>query len=219
MPTMRLGDNEHQQIYNSFKRVAKRANNNKVFPLVKDDFPEFGYSLLEPRIAERYIFLRNEAVALTSCESWNPSIYVNTKEYKYYITLASNTYIKMPLDDMVVPDTHPKYAKLLKWAEEQHAVETRVNLAMNDLETIVYSCSSVGQIKRVLQEDILCFIPDYMRSTFTHAERRSRIPAGLGADIKELARQLEEIAYVLALGSISPEKREGMDVTVKRRKN
>ena len=54
MPTLRLGDNEKSEIRSAFKRVIYRAKNNVPFPLQEHDFPEFGYDLLEPRIAKHY---------------------------------------------------------------------------------------------------------------------------------------------------------------------
>lgn len=209
MPTLRLGDRERAEIRSGFARVANRASNNKQFPLTEEDITEFGYSMLEPRIAKYYEFLRDEASDLTSAATWNPEFKVRGKEHVYEITLHGVT---LPKEGLLLTDDHAMYRPILVWAREQWDVELRIARAIGYLHEIVEKCSSTGQIKRVLQDEIIRFVPEYMQETFGYAERQSRVPAGLNID-KE---KLNELANVLALGSISPDDREGIGTTVNR---
>jgi hypothetical protein len=204
---MRLGDSERSSIKSAFRAVANKAKNSKVFPLTEEDFPDFGYSLLEPRIAKYYEFLRSEAEDLTSAATWNPSFNIRDANYLYDISIYGVT---MPKEGLLVTEQHSMYAVLLKWGEEQNDIDDRVDSSMYYLSGIVESCSSTGQIKRVLQEDIIRFVPDYMQNTFKGAERRSRIPAGLELEDEKT----EQLIDILALGAISPDNREGLNASV-----
>jgi len=209
MPTLRLGDNERASIRRAFGRVANRACNNKPFPLVSEDIAEFGYSLLEPRIAKYYTFLRDEAADLTNAATWNPEFNVRDSEHVYEITLHGCT---LPKDGLLLPEDHAMHRPLLVWAQEQWDIEDRVGKATGYLWTVVEQCCSMGQIHRVIPDDIMRFVPEYMQSTLQDAERRSRWPSGLEND----PEQLDALANVLALGSISPEDREGIQISLNR---
>lgn len=212
MPTLRLGDQERSEIRGAFKRVAQRAKNTNPFPLTDDDFPEFGYSLLEPRIAKYYSFLREEANDLVRSASWRPDFRLRNADATYTITLGPD--VELPKEHLLMLETHPMYHDILKWAQGYCIVSSRVDNAMRFLSRVVNETSSTGQIKRVLSEDVLRFLPEYMMKYFADAERQSRWPSGLPTDGAEA--NVAELADVLALASISPEKREGMDVSASR---
>jgi hypothetical protein len=210
MPTLRLGDAERAEIKDAFRRVANRANNNKQFPLSEEDFPEFGYSLLEDRTRRHYEWLRDEAEDLTSAATWNPEFCIRDSEYLYGITLHGKP--ELPKEKLLLTEGHAMHPPILKWVQEQYAIEDQVSESMYYLSHIVANCLSTGQIKRVLQEEILRFLPKYMHQTFEGAERQSRIPRGL----EYSKEKLEALANILALGSISPEERVGIDTTIDR---
>jgi len=204
---MRLGDHERSEIRSGFGRVAQRAKNNKVFPLVEEDFPEFGYSMLDPRIAGPYEFLREHASELTSAAAWNPDFKIRDATHVYEIEVHGVT---LPKEHLLLPDNHPKHAVLIKWAKEQWDIDQRVSNALYYLHEIVETCSSTGQIKRVLQDEILRFVPEYMHQSLGNAERKSRVPAGLTVS----PERLNDLANILALGSLSPKDRQGLSATV-----
>jgi len=211
MPTLRLGDNEKSEIRSAFKRVIYRAKNNVPFPLQEHDFPEFGYDLLEPRIAKHYEFLRDEAEFLTKASAWTPNFNVRSATDEYNISLPRMT---LPSDNLLLPETHHRHAEILEWAIGYDRMNDRVRAAQSFLNNIVECCSSAGQIRRVLSDDILRFVPDYMQHTFKDAERKSRIPASLGMD--GFAESIVELTDVLALGTLSPKNMVGIDASANR---
>lgn len=212
MPTLRIGDQERQEIRGAFNKVAQRAKNTNPFPLTEDDFPEFGYSLLEPRIAKYYSFLREEAKDLTSAATWRPDFRLKNADVTYTITLGTD--VEVPKENLLMLESHPMYHDILAWAQGYCKVRNKVDNAMWFLRCVLDECSSTGQVKRVLSEDVLRFLPKYMNQYWEYAERQSRWPSGLETEGAE--RNLTELADVLALASISPEKREGMDVSASR---
>ena len=209
MPTLRLGDNERSEIRSAFHTVIRRAVNNVPFPLQDHDFPEFGYDLLEPRIAKHYEFLREEAEHLTKASSWSADFNVESAEFRYNITVP---HVTLPMDGLLLRETHHRHAEILEWATGYDRMDDRVNAAQSFLNNIVECCSSTGQIHRVLSDEILRFVPEYMHGSFKDAERRSRIPASLGMD--GFAENIIELADVLALGTLSPKDMVGLDASV-----
>lgn len=212
MPTIRLGDAERAQIRGAFHRIMKRATNNRPFPLTEEDFPEFGYSLLDPLLVIHYEYLRENAPELTTASGWRPDFKVRSKEFVYKINLER---VSMPKDGLLVPDAHPMQPEILEWAEHYYMMDQRVEYASKFLRGIVDTCSSTGQIRRVLSEDIIRFIPEYMQQAFKDAERRSRIPTNLCMD--GFAEKLVDLADVLAIGSLSSEEQGGLCADVRTR--
>lgn len=207
MPTMRLGDNERSTIINEFRHVAIRATNSKIFPLVEDDFPEFGYSLLPPKISEAYKYLKDNHDDLVKESTYSPDFRICSKEYAYKVELYGQ---ELPCDGLIVPYSHPKYIELITWTGEHYSLVMRINSAMGYLRGIVEECVSTGQIRRVLTDEIIQFVPEYMQESFKDAERRSRVPknAILNAD------KHNELMDILAIGSLSPKEISGINARV-----
>ena len=130
---------------------------------------------------------------------------------EYNISLPRMT---LPSDNLLLPETHHRHAEILEWAIGYDRMNDRVRAAQSFLNNIVECCSSAGQIRRVLSDDILRFVPDYMQHTFKDAERKSRIPASLGMD--GFAESIVELTDVLALGTLSPKNMVGIDASANR---
>jgi hypothetical protein len=212
MPTLRLGDHERSEICNTFSRVAVKAKNNQPFPLKEHDFPQFGYDLLEPRIAKHYEFLREEAIGLTTASSWSPDFNIRDADHEYSINLSRMT---LPKDGLLLPETHPRHAEILEWAIHYDMMSRNVREVLSFLNNIVQCCSSTGQIHRMLTDEIIRFVPEYMQQSLGNAERRSRIPASLGMD--GYHENITKLTDVLALGTLSPEDMVGIDASVSTR--
>lgn len=212
MPTLRLGDQEKSDIKEAFHTATTKAKNNKPFPLTEADFPEFGYTLLSDETRLHYQWLRENNEDLTKVVSWGPEVNLKNADALYEIALHSG--VSMPKDNLVVPETHPKYLEILEWAQFYCKTATRVRISNEYLSEIVNECCSTGQIRTVLRPEIMVFLPEHMMSSFGNAERKSRWPRGLATEgAKE---KLIELADVLALGALSPNKREGLNVTATR---
>ena len=213
MPTLRLGDSERQQIRIAFSNAMARGLNNKAFPLSEDDFPEFGYSLLTPAIADAYSYLHEHAHQLVRSSSYRPDFKIADEVYRYGVNIRG---VSMPMDGMEVPRSHPRYDEILDWTATYGDIQEKIVEAKSTVQEIVRASSSAGQIKRVMQEDILRFLPWHMQDSFNDAERRSRWPSGLQKT--GMTQKLDQLGQMLALGAISPEQQPGIQATVDYRK-
>lgn len=209
MATMRLGDVERGSIKSNFSTMLARANNNKSFPMEEDEIWDFGMSLLPVQTAEYYQYLRDHAKELTTEAGWNPEFGIRNDEAKFSVTIYGVT---LPQEHLQLLDTHPRYAEILEWCEHRHVMSERIDDADYYMREVVDACSSVGQIKRLMPEDILRFVPSQMRDTFKHAERRSRVPR----DFTPEPERAERLGQMLAIGSLSPENREGLQIYLNR---
>jgi hypothetical protein len=209
MGTLRLDDGERQNIINSFARILMRASNNKPFPMEKEEVWDFGLSLLEPKTVECYLYLRENNEKLVKSQNWHPTIELQDEFYSYHVTFCDEG---LPQNGLQVPHTHPKYAEIHDWVTHYCDMEEQIAKARKAVRRVIQVCSSAGQIKRVLQPEILRFIPSHVLDTLDDAERQSRIPRNLELHDGDL----ELIANTLAVGSLSPEDRAGIDVEANR---
>lgn len=211
MPTLRLDDSSRETITDAFSHVLDRITNNKEFPLKHEDVWDFGMRILDRKVAQSYQYLLDNKAELTTKAMWNPEIVLSNGTWEYGITLFTSS-MGLPYDRMPVPVTDLKFNELIEWCDYYEELKKKQKDADSFMRYLIYSCSSVGQIKRVMPADFLTFLPNRMIATFNDAERRSRVPAGYDPQ----QGQLEHLAQMLALGSISPEKREGMNVSTTR---
>jgi len=211
MATLRLDDGQRNTIIGGFHSVIERATNNKAFPMAKEEVWEFGLSLLPEKTVEYYLYLREQALGLTSSQSWRPTFQLTTDHHQYEFTFNEG---ELPKSKMVVGHKHPKYAEILDWAEHNCVLAEQVILAQRVVTRIINVCSSAGQIKRVMQPEILRFLPDHIMQSFSDAERQSRIPKNL--ELHE--GDLELVANTLAIGALSLENQPGLSVDVTRKK-
>lgn len=210
MATKRLADWDKNRITRDFNEVLKQALNNKKFPIEKDDFEEWARSLLPKKVLKSFNFLMEACEKLVNIPSkYNSGLtLVDTDQGGTY---HLSTYDGItPYDNIPIPAEHPSYGEVLAWAKWYNETHKKITSAQNWLETCVYHCHSMGQVARVLDDEILRFVPDHIAKSLGGAERRSRMPRGFEID-KE---RHEELSNMLALGSLSPKKRQGADIWV-----
>lgn len=198
MPTLRLSDNDKCSITSEFDIVLNKARNNHVFPLDKDELWELFVDIFPPHCASAYRELYQ----------WKSSL-LRTGGYCSYMTLDDDVGGRYKITIIGVqnlPDVEPEYVEgkwypeLLKWAREYYDTDRKVCKAQRYVAHAVDNCTSAGQILRVLPEDCAKFLPSKVTSTFSQAERRSRIPRDFTPD----PEKAELVLNMLALGSISP---------------
>lgn len=215
MPTLRLGDQERSEIRQSFNEILERSKNNQPFPLQDHDFPEFGYEMLPSNIAHHYAELREHGEFLTKASVWNPDFKIRDDAYQYDISISGDAVV-VPKDGLILPTTYYKHQEILEWAASYIEVAEKVSDARGFLSGMVECCSSTGQIKRLLTDEVMRFLPNHMMEHFNNAERRSRIPAGMCMD--GFAEKMDNLTQMLALGSLSPSERVGsVDASVSSR--
>lgn len=207
MATTRLGDHERGRTIADFNEIIGRAANNKVFPLDPENSWGFGLGLLPDGVRDKYIHLTVVEPSLVTKAGWNPTIVVADNINKWKIDLYGQA---MPKDNMQVPETHPLYQPLIEWCEYHHQIIVDISTADSYLRKIVNACSSAGQIKRLMPPEVLTYLPAKLVLSFGNAERQSRIPRNFQID-KE---KMEHFANMLAIGAMSPDKREGMQISL-----
>ena len=220
MATLRLGDPERNSINDAFNRVLERASKNKPFPLKEDEIKNFGLSLLPHKAADAYKYLYENDRDLVRTVGYHPCFEIRSEPIDpsksmeravYSIELAGSGYI-FPKNGLTVETTHPRYAEILAWADHYCEMDELVSKSLKTLYHVTASCSSAGQIKRVLQHEILRFLPENVSSSLAHAERRSRIPKDLNVSKEEL----ETVANTLTIASLSCEEMVGVAATAAR---
>jgi hypothetical protein len=208
MTTKRLSDWDRQQIIDGYKRKLRRCLHNKQFPIKKDDLETWGISLLDPVIYDKWKYLREHVPDMVKDFSYFHSTFTISDDN--YVYKVKGYKVPLPYDDIVVPHDHPTHPEVLAWVQWYDDMELRRASAVTWLHKCVAHCHSIGQVKRVLPEEILRFSPDHMLKTLKDAERQSRIPAGFNID----EEKMKNLADTLALASISPEDEPDVDVTV-----
>lgn len=208
MPTARLSEYDRNHIESEYNSVLRRALYNKPFPIPKDDMKQWGRSLLPQEVADRWLWLREHRPELAAEGShWRGHFKIGSDTHLY--SLNSDD-VRLPFDGIFVPREHDSYSAVLEWTVWWEETREKVSMAEHWLSKCIYQCHSVGQIKRVLGEEIIRFVPNSLARTLKHSERQSRIPRGLNID----ADKHELLCNMLTLGSISPEKVPEPDVTV-----
>ena len=211
MATIRLDDINRNNIINGFDNILERATNNKPFPLAKEDIWKFGLSLLPDKTAECYMYLREHNKQLTTATGWHPSFILKDNEHTYEVTLYDGS---LPRNGMEVGGLHPEFSSLHGWASQYCNLQSHVRKSSQIVRRIIRACSSSGQIKRVMQPEILRFLPDHILESFNEAERQSRIPRGL--ELHE--GDLETLMNTLAIASLSPREIGGVGASAEREK-
>lgn len=208
MPTIRLSDPDRSQIEHEFNAVLFRALFNKPFPIEQDDIKEWGRSLLSQEEAKHWNWLREYRPELAREGGyWRGEFKLETRERIYELSADDNP---MPFDGIFVPNDHKDYDDVLTWAIWYNETNEAVSTAQSWLSKCICHCHSVGQVKRVLGEEIIKFVPNSLRASLANSERQSRIPRGLNIN-KE---RHELLCNMLTLGSISPDERKSAHVIV-----
>lgn len=110
-------------------------------------------------------------------------------------------------------ETNLRYDEVWQWTRRYCEIYDRVKSASGFVTDVVEHCCTAGQIKRVMQDEILTFLPTYIRSSFNDAERQSRWPSSLPSDCWD---DLKTLADTLALGSLSPKDLQGTQVSARK---
>lgn len=201
MATARLSDDERSSIVNTIERITARALLNKEFPIAKEDATAWVISQLPKPIRKAYLLLKADEPELVTEKSYASDFRIKSDTMMFQIGIDA----PVPRDHILVQPSDVHHADIIKWAEWEVDIKKKVDAADSYISELVYSCTSVGQLKRLLPQEIMRFIPKHLLD-FSEVERRSRIPASF----TPVADDLESMMNMLTLGAISPEKRKGM---------
>lgn len=206
MATDRLSDSDKDNIESRIISTMQRALYNKRFPVEESDAFDWLTNQMEPTHREAYMLLRKENNALiTSCGSWHATFYIKSLSIKYHVGIHA----EIPVANLLVAYDDPYHDIVVEWLDWYHALDCKVDWARKYCRKMVYSCTSVGQIKRLFPAEALRFVPSHL-CDFSQVERRSRIPASFAPD----PDKLENMMNIVTLGAISPEAVKGCVVTI-----
>lgn len=206
MPTARLSYDDKMTIQRSFHRTLSKATNSYPFPLKESDpiTQTLGMDMLpdETRaVYDRMLRLDKELVAKPP--EWRAWFYAwdwirGEGDIRYRIEGFGLT---VPKNGLILPNTHPCHADIVKWASNWHSIKVSVQLAVHYLNDAVEACTTIGQLKRVLPEDFMRYMPESLTSTLGDAERGSRVPRSFTPD----ATKCEALGKMLTIGSLAPD--------------
>lgn len=211
MATTRLTEWERSSVRNEFMQTLVRSVNNPPFPVPREDIFRFGIEIMdvpEP-VRKAYALLINyNKGGLANKSTYQANFKVQDEQNKLVYICQSGTFESMPSGDLCVYHTHPLHQEILKWCELHYQLQIKYNWAMKVTDEILDNCHSAGQLKRVLPQEAVRFLPNHMIASFKDAIRKSRYPAGLNIE----QHFLDNLCDTLALGSINPEDRKGARV-------
>ncbi len=205
MATARLDDNEKSRIGTGIGTIIGRALHNKQFPLEKEDVFDWILGQIPESHEKAYRLLESEHPELVKKQSYGCDFKILSTTHSYQIGVTS----EVPYNHILINPFDPRHAAVLEWAEWWFGVKEQVGEGCNYVEELVWACTSVGQLKRLLPPEILRFVPSHLLD-FSEVIRRSRIPASFTPD----AVKMEAMMKILTLGAISPEQRKGMNAWV-----
>lgn len=210
MPTMRLSPNDKSHIENQFHKVLNRAPNNYPFPVVKKELKEWAFSLMPESMADAYKLLKSYDKSLVQSCGWcfDIDVHLPNEEGIYLIRIDASMNLPNFKPNVLPGDNY--HTEVVEWCKNVSDLDSRVAQASRYVSHAIDSCTSAGQIVRVLPEDCVRFVPNTILSTLADAERKSRVPRHFEPDPEKEKNVLD----LLAIGSISPEDRPGLDVAV-----
>lgn len=208
MGTTRLNDRDRHNICDDFRILMNNCLNSKPFPIHEEEFNAWGLSLLPAETLRCWKHLKIETPDLASGPTrWRPEFKICDDEREYRCISNDG---ELPYDGIMVPRDDERWREVIAWCQWYVKMDEQRTDAKNYIELIVKKCHSIGQIKRVLPDEILRFVPDSLLSSLKGAERQSRLPRGF----YPISERMENLANVLAIAGLSPDKREGLSVEV-----
>ena len=209
MATARLSDYDKGKIIRNFNVILNQVTNNKEFPIADEDMMAWGIRQMPKDLRIPYKYLMEHANHLVKTATYNASFYISSDNYKYEVS----HYATWPCKNITIKVTDPLHKDVLEWVEWYYDMLKKIQAANRYQHGAIHSCTSAGQITRILPPEVIRFLPNKISTTLGDAERKSRIPRGFHHDENEL----ENLLQMLALGSLSPTDHVGLNVAVPRR--
>lgn len=204
MPTERLSDDDKSTINGEMDAIINRAMFNKKFPVKSKDLFEWLVDQMPDSHQKAYRLLRAENKKLVSTSgTWGSKFKIRDANTEYTVQVTA----KVPYDYVVVAENDSRNAEVVEWLLWYEDLKIKVDSASSYAATLVWACTSAGQLKRLLPKEVLRFIPTHLLN-FDDVERRSRIPRSFKPD----SDKMDNLMQMLALGSLSPKERKGLDI-------
>lgn len=210
MPTQRLSDSDKSWIESQFSGVLVQAGNNIKFPIELDDLKEWVVSTMPDHIRNPYETLLENAPRMLRDASYCSYGVLYAPEGEYELCFNGNSDHFPPNYKIEIGDDDPMYDAIRDWARDYHTIQVQVNKCRRYIASAIEECTSAGQIARIFHADILRFLPHSTLSSLEYAERKSRVPRGFTIN----PEMTEMVANTMALGSVCPDRKQGLDVDV-----
>lgn len=211
MPTQRLSDSDKSWIDSQFSGVLVQAGNNIKFPIATDEeLKQWVLDTMPDHIRKPYETLKENAPRMLRDGNWCNYGDLIAPEGSYSLSFNSSSDEFPPNYKPVITEETDLYDEILTWARDYHTVQRQVNKCRRYISRAIEECTSAGQIARIFHGDILRFLPHSTLSSLQYAERKSRVPRGFTID----PEMTEMVANTMALGSVCPDRKQGLDVDV-----
>jgi hypothetical protein len=206
MATERLTDNDKDEIVSKIGGIAERALYNKKFPVKKAKVFNWISKQMKPTHRKAYLLLTDEFPALVNkCGSWQANFIIKSKYDKFTVDIRT----AVPVAEILIKDIDRYHADIITWCEWYQEMKDQVNDAHIYARTLVYACTTVGQVKRLFPDEILRFVPSHLLN-FSDVERRSRVPNSLSLE----PERFENMMQTVAIGALSPDEMKGLEASV-----
>lgn len=210
MPTQRLSDSDKSWIESCFSGVLVQAGNNIKFPLEEDDLKDWVLDTMPKHIRKPYEALRENAPRMLRSAGYCNYAVLYTPEGEYELCFNGLQEHFPPEYKAEIGDDNPIYDDIVDWARDYRKIQKQVNRCRQYVAHAIDECTSAGQIARIFHGDILRFLPPATLSSLGDAERKSRVPRGF-----EIVPEMTElVANTMAIGSVCPDRKQGLDVDV-----
>ena len=216
MPTDRLTIENKEYVRRCFSEVMRRSLHNVTDPLEKlvDEYhTEIYLECMGEENLAMYRKLKKAFPEMVQSSKRFRSVYViQSGSFVYECRATSIHAVAAKVD---IPETSAYYVPLLQYCERMHMLVQDYKQAVNWMGYCVNSCSSVGQLHRIVPEDFFLYVPQMLARSMSDAKRKSRIPRGYQED----DNNMQLFGKVLALGTLSPKESPVHTVEYSRRYN
>ena len=210
MPTKRLSTYDKDNLCHKFRNIIYKCSNTQHFPVKKTEVVEWTRSLLPESVIVAFDVLLDyskqlemgSTLARTAYSDVMFELHTDDATYKGEFNVWG-------IEEDVVPCTYTIregdrfFDELARWAEERRKTQHKIRDAINYIEQLIHSCTSSGQVKLLLPDEVDKFLSSSLLHSLQFAERKSRIPQSW---TKNKERE-ENFMEMLALGSLSPDER------------
>ena len=201
MPTKRLSHYDRENILRPLKQTLEREMQQRPFPIESPEvFAEVLLSYAPERLRTAINILAKDApnalnkrwsqsVDLGKPRVWDGSTNTRPKQASIYVPDRILVNLEWRLDE----ECQPTWDLIEPWVQQRVEVSERAERASGYFQKAIWSCSTAGQVKRVLPE-LVEILPNELKESLGEAVRPSRWPLEFQAS-EDHNEHLSYLAY------------------------
>lgn len=209
MPTKRLSTYEKENLVYKFRDIIYKCSNSQHFPVKKNELVEWTRSLLPESVVVAFDVMMDYSKQLEASPTLARTAYsdvtfqLETDDATYKGEFnAWNVEGDILACIYTIKEGDMYFDEMVRWAEERRKTQHKIKDAIHYIEQLIHACTSAGQVKLLLPDEVDKFLPSSLLHSLQWAERKSRVPRHWNEN-KEREQVFMEM---LALGSLSPKE-------------